>query len=120
MAISKVLLLAIIAVCVGCGTDEESPRPAKAEAPKPMKSFEGQTDVEFQVPGRGPQSMTIFKPDKASDLHRALILIHGGGWVSGSRHEMEPICLFLSSRGFTAAAIDYTLAGPGSRWPAQL
>lgn len=47
-----------------------------------------------------------------------VILVHGGGWDSGTRVEIAHFNHWLASRGFAVAAIDYRLA-PQSRWPAQ-
>jgi acetyl esterase/lipase len=49
----------------------------------------------------------------------AVLLIHGGGWMTGSRHDFESLGPALGHRGLMAAAMDYRLA-PEHRWPAQL
>jgi len=49
----------------------------------------------------------------------AVLLIHGGGWMTGSRHDFESLAPRLGHKGMMAAAMDYRLA-PDSRWPAQL
>jgi acetyl esterase/lipase len=47
-----------------------------------------------------------------------LIIIHGGGWDTGDRHEFPALNSYLSKRGYAVATIDYRLA-PNSPWPAQ-
>lgn len=47
-----------------------------------------------------------------------VVVIHGGGWDSGDRHQFEAYSLHLARRGFAVAAIDYRLA-PAFIWPAQ-
>lgn len=65
----------------------------------------------------------------SADLYRPLdvehpavvLVIHGGGWIKGSRQEdyVQAICRHLVSQGFAALAVDYRLA-PAYRFPAQL
>lgn len=47
-----------------------------------------------------------------------VVLIHGGGWTSGSRASMRGYAAMLTALGYACAAIDYRLA-PRHRWPAQ-
>lgn len=49
--------------------------------------------------------------------HPAMLLIHGGGWQGGSRHEMADLARWLASAGVTTVAIDYRLTSGGARWP---
>lgn len=49
----------------------------------------------------------------------AVLLIHGGGWKTGSRHDFESLAPAMGHRGLMAAAMDYRLA-PEHRWPSQL
>ena len=68
----------------------------------------------------------IFHPDQTLDLslpngagpHPLFVLIHGGGWVSGSRSDLCEHVPFLVSQGWAVANLDYRLA-PESLWPAQ-
>lgn len=62
--------------------------------------------------------MNVFKPSGKSK-HRAMVLIHGGGWVGGDRAEMSDIARILAKAGYTAVSIDYILS-PTMYWPAQL
>jgi len=64
-------------------------------------------------------SIEIVKPRPANSLRRGILLIHGGGWTSGNKKEMEDIAFYLADKGFLAATADYRLA-PASIWPAQL
>ena len=67
-----------------------------------------------------------FHPDQVLDLslpeglgpHPLFVLIHGGGWVSGSRSDLCDHVRFLVGEGWAVANLDYRLA-PESLWPAQ-
>ncbi|WP_316748052.1 alpha/beta hydrolase [Pedobacter gandavensis] len=48
-----------------------------------------------------------------------IVWIHGGGWVAGSKDQMANYCKILAAKGYTVAAIDYTLA-PGGIYPLPL
>jgi acetyl esterase/lipase len=48
-----------------------------------------------------------------------VVIIHGGGWVEGSKEELRATAIFMAMRGYVAVSIDYRLA-PKYRFPAQL
>lgn len=51
----------------------------------------------------------------------AVVLIHGGGWISLDKSTMHGMGQFLARFGFVAFAVDYRLfRGDENRWPAQL
>lgn len=47
-----------------------------------------------------------------------VILVHGGGWESGDRKQLEEFNHWLAGEGYNVAAISYRLA-PRFPWPAQ-
>ena len=49
----------------------------------------------------------------------AIVLIHGGGWMTGARGMMAPLAGALSAQGFTVVAPEYRLI-PEAPWPAQI
>ncbi|MGE3164138.1 MAG: alpha/beta hydrolase fold domain-containing protein [Planctomycetota bacterium] len=46
-----------------------------------------------------------------------VVVVHGGGWDSGSRKEFPELSHYLANRGVSVASIDYRLA-PRHPWPA--
>ena len=55
--------------------------------------------------------------------HAGVVLIHGGGWVSGDKTDLLPLCKALAHDGLFAATVDYRLVKknqPATLWPAQL
>lgn len=58
------------------------------------------------------------KPAPASG-HPVVIVVHGGGWVSGDKWTLEGYCRFLARSGFVAVAINYRLA-PANKFPSQV
>ncbi len=62
-------------------------------------------------------SVDLFGP--ADGACRALLHLHGGGWVAGSSDEAAAFAPRLAREGWWVGALDYRLA-PVHRWPAAL
>jgi acetyl esterase/lipase len=66
-----------------------------------------------------PDALTLDLYRAASTAPAAcVIIIHGGGWDAGDRHQLPELNHFLAQHGYAVAAISYRLA-PKHRWPAQ-
>jgi acetyl esterase/lipase len=60
-------------------------------------------------------------PDRGTQTRPAVILIHGGSWMSFDKSTMSGMGRFLARYGYVAFAVDYRLFdGKNDRWPAQL
>ena len=100
-----------LAVAVLAGT-------AAAAQPIPVQV---QPDVAY-----GPlpaEQADLYLPETPKTRRPAVVVIHGGGWVSGSRHASDYFSSLLAARGVVVLNIDYRLADkalPDTRWPAQL
>ena len=55
--------------------------------------------------------LDVWEPRDAPPGRPAVVLIHGGGFTGGSRHDRVDFASFLSERGFVVLNIDYRLAG---------
>jgi len=56
--------------------------------------------------------MDIYFPDTLIDTMSArpfILLIHGGAFIAGNRHEMDYQCIEFARRGFVTATIEYRL-----------
>ncbi len=60
---------------------------------------------------RWDRKLDLYLPQDASGRTSAVVVIHGGGWVSQTRKDARErsICTDLASAGIAAASIDYTL-----------
>jgi acetyl esterase/lipase len=59
-----------------------------------------------------PLKMNIAFPKLNVDplaLRPVVLLVHGGGFVGGSRHDLNEECIYFARRGFVAVTIDYRL-----------
>lgn len=63
-------------------------------------------------------ALDLYRP-AGTGAHPTVVVIHGGGWRSGSRESNADDDAELAARGFTVVAIDYRLA-PARRFPTQL
>jgi acetyl esterase/lipase len=72
-----------------------------------------------------PVETLIYSGDLALDFYRAVghpnaacvLVVHGGGWNSGDRKQLDGLNHWLAHRGYAVAAISYRLA-PRYTWPA--
>ena len=62
----------------------------------------------------------IYQPATSPGAARpAVVLLHGGAWMVGSRREMKGAAEAMAGRGVVAFAVQYRLA-PQFKWPAML
>ncbi|MEL4307029.1 alpha/beta hydrolase fold domain-containing protein [Joostella sp. CR20] len=52
----------------------------------------------------------VFIPNKKKNNYPTVLLIHGGGWISGSKENQQVMAQQLAENGFVAVAINYTLS----------
>jgi acetyl esterase/lipase len=58
----------------------------------------------------------VFAPQDADGPLPAVVWVHGGGFVAGSRSDLTNYLKILAGRGFVAVAVDYSRA-PGAQFP---
>lgn len=61
--------------------------------------------------------LDVYFPASLTETDQVLpviVWIHGGGWVAGSKDQIANYCKILAAKGFTVAAINYTLAPEGN------
>lgn len=63
--------------------------------------------------------LDVYRPKHASGPLPALVWLHGGAWIAGSRRDVAPYLRVLAAQGFATVAVDYSLA-PGARHPTQV
>ncbi len=75
-------------------------------------------DLVYASPGGRPLRIDVFRPVRAV-VAPAVLIIHGGGWRSGDRHQEEPMAIALARNGYVAATIEYRLSAE-AKFPAAL
>jgi acetyl esterase len=68
------------------------------------------------APGERDTNFDLFAPVKATAPLPAVVWIHGGGFIAGSRSDLSGYLKVLAARGYVTVAIDYTLA-PEAKFP---
>lgn len=76
-------------------------------------------DVLFSRAGGEELRMDIFRPKVSDRATPAMVVIHGGAWISGRRQDMHELARMYAERGVLAASVSYRLA-PKHRWPAMI
>lgn len=111
-----VLLVALALPIAACVRHMGGPSVASAP-PKVMVDVELRANLRY-AEGDGPQTADLYLPGPGAPLP-AIVLIHGGGWVRGSRSEMSGIAEAAARRGYAVLNISYRLA-PEHPYPAAL
>ncbi len=81
-------------------------------------------DVEFQKDlvyakyGTREMHVDLFKPKK-SGKHPAVIVVHGGAWITGHYTMEDPLALALAKRGYVAITVEHRLSNE-KKYPAQI
>lgn len=61
----------------------------------------------------------VFRSSKKTKPAPAVLIIHGGGWISGSKENMIPMAQALAGKGYVTATVEYRL-GREAPYPAGL
>lgn len=56
---------------------------------------------------------------KSKEAKPAVIIIHGGGWKSGDKSQMESMAIEIASKGYSCFAIEYRLSAE-AKYPAAI
>ncbi len=128
MRISMLIKVTCIACALAIGLAACGSGTSTSQAGTPAS---GQGSSNPSAPNQAAMQMNVSYgplPDEVLDLctpqntsinHPGVILIHGGGWMSGNKSAFDSLCRLLAARGFVAATINYRLA-PRYTWPDQL
>ncbi|MDT5014335.1 MAG: hypothetical protein QOD39_495 [Mycobacterium sp.] len=79
-----------------------------------------QRAITYASPGGLNLKLDVYAPTaKAQSARPAIIYVHGGGLIGGSRHEGIPMLTHLAANGWVAFSVDYRLS-PRATFPDQL
>ena len=104
------ICLATIILLTPCLKAEDKPAPPKAR-------FQLDKNVELSIESRTAVAADIYRPIE-SGKHPIVLMIHGGGWISGDKWNVADHARELALQGFTVVAINYRLA-PKHIYPAM-
>ncbi len=91
---------------------------ASKQPPATVKLLRNIDYVSYQ--GKALQ-LDVFMPARSSSSPAlpGVVLVHGGGWRSGTRDNLAPMAIRLAERGYVAATISYRLSDE-ARYPAAI
>lgn len=126
--------LVAAALSAGIATAQSTPaKPAAKEAPATRPAAKKpaipdgvtfQPDVAYLPDGRTELADLYLPATRAKDVRSpAVVIIHGGGWVSGEKRAAREINIgsTLALNGYVGLSIDYILAKDGKvTWPQNL
>lgn len=80
--------------------------------------------VNYEIPysdlGYRNLNLDIFSPAlKAEEPYPAILMIHGGGWISGDKSLLHPLAQQLANAGYVAITAEYRLS-PEAQYPAAV
>jgi acetyl esterase/lipase len=86
------------------------------------QEIKADVDVEYGNANGKPLQLDVYQPAAKSEKPRpALLLIHGGGWILGSRKDFRGEAELAAKGGYVAFSVGYRLVfGSDTQWPAQL
>lgn len=71
--------------------------------------------IEYARPANEPLCLDVHRPRREGSFP-AVVIVHGGGWESGSRAMETSLALALADRGYVAIPVSYRL-GQSGRFP---
>lgn len=85
--------------------------PAKDLVPKGVKAERDivYTTLENTPFGKRELHLDVFRPEKAGK-RPAIVMVHGGGWRSGTRFMQVPMAEMLAAKGFVTITVEYQLS----------
>jgi acetyl esterase/lipase len=110
--VAAVLLATIV-------TAPAAPRgPAGPSAPPPelAPGVTVRSGITYQVDDGDPEQLDAYLP-AGKGPHGGVVLIHGGGWTTGSRTVLAPEAAQLAAQGYVAFTIDYRLEDDPTQIP---
>jgi triacylglycerol lipase len=126
LAVCRPVTLAWLAICVGIGVSRAAePEPVRETATAAETA--GSVDVKVITNERfsdcdGKAGLCdVYCPTTRppKEGHPAVVVVHGGGWISGDKWTLENYSRYLAKHGFVAVTINYRLA-PTHKFPAQV
>ncbi len=89
----------------------------------PLASLQTEDDVVYGTVGGVELLLNVVRPADRPELRPAVIVVHGGGLVQGTRWDHGEAAIGLAQAGYATFSIEYRLYVAGDQstmWPAQL
>ncbi len=69
--------------------------------------------------GDNDAKIDVFYGEHVSTQQPTIVWVHGGGWVSGNKNDIDNYMMIMASHGFTTISVNYTIA-PEKQYPTPI
>lgn len=87
--------------------------------PVPDEQVNIQKDDAYKFTGDRDLQLDVFTPKNNPNPLPVVLMVHGGGWISGNKSLLHPMAKVLAERGFAAITAEYRLS-PEAKYPAAV
>ena len=63
--------------------------------------------------------LDVFYPEHTTTPLPTIVWVHGGGWVSGDKDEVDPYLKLVAAKGYTVVGVNYSIA-PEKQYPTPI
>lgn len=84
-----------------------------------IQDIEEMRNLVYYTLGKRSLHIDVFSPVEKKCNVPAIMLIHGGGWASGSKSHLVPLAQKIAEAGFVTATVEYRLS-PEAKYPAAI
>ncbi len=114
--------LLLLSFAASAFNQSASPKPKRQPLPtSPPDSVQAELDITYGKTPEQELKLDIYRPKQLPEGKSlpACVLIHGGGWVKGTKEAFRPLAFALAEKGYVVANIEYRL-GPVAKYPAAV
>lgn len=77
-------------------------------------------NITYKNTGNRDLRLDVFTPTKRdTEALPAVLMVHGGGWITGNKSLLHPMAKVLAAKGFVAVTVEYRLS-PEAKYPAAV
>jgi acetyl esterase/lipase len=113
---SIVSMVVVVALSIAAFAQEPKAK-AMIRPPVVPAGVKAERNIDYAGSGNVRQQLDLYVPERGSGPWPLVIWVHGGAWQTGSKEACR--ALFLSTRGFAVASINYRLVDAG-HFPMQI
>lgn len=67
-------------------------------------------DIPYRQTKQQTLRADVFIPNSGKGQYGSVLLVHGGGWISGSKENLKPLAQRLAENGYVAVSVNYSLS----------
>lgn len=99
----QLILIALTILFSSCNKEQKT-EPTNTAVSDSMK-FQKQTDIAYGNHYRN--KMDIYIPEQSISTQKAILFIHGGGWVNGDKSSFDQMIPYYANKGITCVSMNY-------------